>query len=111
MKNNKNQSLIDLLNNCAAVCNYCATACLGEENVKMLVNCIKLNTDCADICRLTASLLARGSEHGNHLLQECAEICQKCADECEKHRDMEHCEKCAETCYQCAQECTQTVHA
>ena len=45
-------------------------ACLDEEDVNMMKQCIKLDIDCADICRLTASLLSRGSEHGEHLLKE-----------------------------------------
>ena len=49
-------------------------ACLDEEDVKAMTQCSKLKTDCADVCRITASLLSRGSEHGKHLLKECAEI-------------------------------------
>ncbi|MCW3090947.1 MAG: hypothetical protein JWP81_2016 [Ferruginibacter sp.] len=105
MQRKKNSELIDALNNCAVECSHCAMACLEEEDVKMLTNCIRLDLDCAEICRTTATLLSRGSEHGNHLLKECAEVCKKCADECEKHRHMEHCEVCAEVCYKCAQEC------
>ena len=106
MAHKQNQTLIEALNNCAAECNHCATACLDEQDVKMLARCIKLDIDCADVCQLTASLIARGSEHGNHLLKECAEICDACADECEKHADhMDHCKACAEECRKCADEC------
>jgi len=106
MAHERNKSLIESLNNCAAECNHCATACLDEQDVKMLSKCIKLDIDCADICQLNASLIARGSEHGYHLLKECAEICEACAEECEKHaRHMEHCKACAEECRKCAEEC------
>src|SRR5215211_2757798 len=106
MSHEQNQGLIDALAKCAAECNHCATACLDEQDVKMLARCIKLDTDCADICRLAALFVARGSEHANHLLKECAEICEACAEECEKHA-MEHCRVCAEACRQCAEECMQ----
>jgi hypothetical protein len=106
MSHEKNQSLIDTLNNCATECSHCAMACLDENDVKMLAGCIKLNIDCAEVCRLAASLLSRGSEHGIHLLSECAEICNACARECKKHSHMEHCRKCAEVCFNCAEECT-----
>jgi hypothetical protein len=106
MSHEKNQSLIDTLNNCATECSHCAMACLDENEVKMLAGCIKLNMDCADVCRMTASLLSRGSEHGIHLLPECAEICDACATECKKHSHMEHCRKCADVCFNCAEECT-----
>lgn len=106
MSHVQNHGLLDALYNCAAECNHCATACLDEQDVKMLARCIKLDIDCADICSLTASLIARGSEHGEHLLKECAEICNACADECEKHNHMEHCKRCAEACRTCAEECS-----
>jgi len=111
MAHERNQALIDSLNNCATECGHCATACLNEEDVKMLARCIKLNIDCADVCRLTTSLLSRGSEHGYHLVKECAEICDACAEECEKHSHMEHCRKCAEVCRHCAEECRQIAGA
>ncbi len=106
MSHEKHQKAIQLLNDCAAECNHCTTACLDEQDVQMLSKCIKLDTDCAQICSLTASLLARGSEHGEHLMKECADVCNACADECEKHVDMEHCKKCAEACRACAEECS-----
>lgn len=110
MAHEQNKSLLEALNNCAAECNHCATACLEEDDVKMLARCIKLDIDCADVCQLTASLIARGSKHGNHLLKECAEICDACAEECEKHANhMEHCKSCAEECRKCAEECRAMV--
>ena len=107
MSNHEHHDLVIALNNCAAECNHCTTACLDEENVKMLAACIKLDIDCAEICTLTASLLARGSDHGHHLLKECAEVCDKCATECEKHAQMgmDHCRKCAEACRACSEAC------
>ena len=109
MAHEQNHELLNALNICAAECNHCATACLDEKDVKMMARCIKLDMDCADICQLTASFVARGSEHANHLLKECAEICEACADECEKHAHMEHCRKCAEACRHCAEACLQAA--
>jgi hypothetical protein len=106
MSHEKNIALIKALNNCATECSHCAMACLGEEDVKMLTACIKLDIDCAEVCRLTASLLSRGSEHGIHLLKECAELCDACAEECDKHSHMEHCKRCAFVCRDCAEECS-----
>ena len=111
MSHEKNQALINSLNNCATECGHCATACLDESDVKMMARCIKLDIDCADVCRLTASLLSRGSEHGHHLLKECAEICDACAEECEKHSHMDHCRECAKVCRHCAEECRQVAGA
>ncbi len=104
-----NMGLLNALNECAAACNHCATACLDEKDVHSLTKCIKLDRDCADICQLIASFVARESIHAFHLLRECAEICEACATECEKHAShgMEHCRECAEACRKCAEECMQ----
>jgi hypothetical protein len=92
-------------NDCAAACERCATACLGETDVAMLARCIRLDRDCADICRLAAAFMARDSDHAVGLCSLCADICDTCADECERHAHMEHCARCAEACRRCAREC------
>jgi hypothetical protein len=101
---NLNPSLLSILAECAAACNYCSTACLQEENVKMMAECIRLDMDCAQMCELTAAFVSRNSDHANHLLKECAEICDKCAAECSKHNN-DHCKACAEACSKCAEAC------
>lgn len=110
MSHENHKELINTLNECAAECNHCTTACLEEQDVKMLARCIKLNIDCVEICKLTASYIARGSEHAEHVMKECAEICEACAAECEKHKHMEHCKQCAEACRRCAEACSRPVH-
>ena len=95
------QSQLDALNACVAACEHCSTACLQEPDVQMMVRCISLTRDCADVCALTARFVARGSEHAAHLLTACAEICRACADECAKH-EHRHCQECAEACRRCA---------
>lgn len=112
MNHENHQQIIAALNNCASECNHCATACLDEQDVKMLSKCIKLDIDCAEICSTTASLLARDSEHGHHLLKECVEVCNKCAEECEKHAamGMEHCKTCAEACRACSDACSKHLN-
>ena len=111
MNNNNNQQLVTMLNQCAAACNRCATACLNEKDVKMLARCIQLDIDCAQLCQLVASFVARDSTHAVPLMDECAELCNVCADECEKHSHMEHCRVCAETCRRCAELCSQFIAA
>jgi len=102
----ENQQLIAVLYKCSLANNFCAASCLEEDNVKMMKDCIRLDMDCAQICSLTAALLARESEHGEHLLKECAEICGLCATECEKHAsEMEHCKECAAACRRCEEVC------
>ncbi|SNR59009.1 MULTISPECIES: four-helix bundle copper-binding protein [Hymenobacter] len=102
----QNQPVLDALSRCIAACEMCADACLHEDHVKMMVPCIRLDRDCADICRLTAAFIARGSDHAKHVLRECIEICQKCADECGQHQH-DHCQQCAAACRACVEACQQ----
>jgi hypothetical protein len=62
-----------------------------------MVGCIALDRDCADICVLTARLVARGSAHAKHVMRECIEVCQLCQNQCAKHNDT-HCQQCAAAC-------------
>ena len=102
----RNSELIKEFYNCAAACNYCADACLDEDNVKMMVPCIRLDKICAATCIATAQALAINidKEQVRRLVKYCKEICQKCADECSKH-ETQHCQKCAEACKKCVQAC------
>jgi hypothetical protein len=53
------RNVLDALARCAAACDYCADACLAEDNIQMMVPCIRTDRDCADICRVTAAFIAR----------------------------------------------------
>lgn len=99
-----NHDVVKKLDICVAACNCCASACLKEDDVKMMAQCISLDIDCAEVCRTTSILLARDSIHGKHILKECIEICEACADECAKHKH-DHCKACAEACRECAEAC------
>lgn len=98
------QTCIDACNACAIACDHCAASCLQEENVQMMAKCIKLDMDCAQICRLAASYMARDSEFAQAICKLCAEVCDACARECANH-EAEHCQACARACWRCAQEC------
>ncbi len=104
MEQHNHQALIQTLLNCVSACEHCATACLQEEDVKMMANCIRLDRDCADICTQAVRLLQRDSNIAHQYLLLCEEICRLCADECGRH-DAEHCRKCAEDCRACAEAC------
>ena len=55
----KYENCIEACHICAAYCDKCATECLKEDNVKMMAECIRLNMQCAQICRLAASFMAQ----------------------------------------------------
>lgn len=104
MENTK--EILRILEECASACMECARGCLDEDEVKMLVKCIKLDLDCADICSTTARLIQRGSQVSQQQVGICADICNACGEECEKHAEkMEHCRICAELCRQCEKAC------
>jgi hypothetical protein len=98
------QSCIEACNRCADACDHCAAACLQENDVKMMAECIRLDIDCAAICRLAAGYMARGSAFGRDLCSNCADVCEACGAECERH-PQQHCQECAQACRRCAEEC------
>jgi hypothetical protein len=67
----------------------CANACLAEDMVQQLRQCIRLNLDCADVCVATGALASRrtGSNEPilRQMLQTCAAACQVCGEECQHH--------------------------
>lgn len=95
---------------CAQTCASCADACLGEPMVAELVQCIRLNMDCSDIC-LTSGLIGSRRSGGDApviqaQLTACRLICGRCAAECERHAERhEHCRICAEACRDCERAC------
>jgi hypothetical protein len=97
-------SCIEACNACAAACDHCATACLKEPDVAMMAECIRVDIDCAALCRLAAGYMARSSEFVHEACRLCAAICEACARECGKHHH-EHCQACARACRRCADEC------
>lgn len=104
MAHEQYQSCIDECNACATACDHCAVSCLSEQDVQNMARCIKLDIDCAQICRLAASYMSRGSELAGIICAACADICDACGEECERFQ-MDHCQRCAEACRRCAAEC------
>lgn len=101
----KNQKLIESLQHCISVCNYCAASCLEEDNVQSLTNCVALDLNCADVCTLALKKLTRDAEKNIiRIIKICLDTCLECAEECEKH-DHDHCRECAKACHRCADHC------
>jgi len=100
------------MNRCIAECLNCHQICLetishclrtGGEHARE--ERIRLLTDCAEICAVTADFLIRGSAHHAHLCRECAEICTDCAADCDRLGQHVEMRRCAETCRNCANAC------
>jgi hypothetical protein len=119
VKGSVNQALIDAIDAtyaCAQTCTSCADACLAEDTVAQLRQCIRLNLDCADVCAATATLGNRrtGSDEEviRKMLDACITACRRCGDECERHgRHHDHCRVCAESCRECEAACQQALRS
>tara|TARA_Y100000815_G_scaffold233641_1_gene225227 strand:+ start:886 stop:1206 length:321 start_codon:yes stop_codon:yes gene_type:complete len=100
----ENRTFIDALTACVVACNHCADACLDEDNLDMMVDCIRTDRVCAEVCDTTAKVLLTSYEDVDALVKYCQQICTACADECEKH-EHQHCQECAKACRACEKEC------
>ncbi|MEX0759736.1 MAG: four-helix bundle copper-binding protein, partial [Tistlia sp.] len=99
---------------CAQACTSCADACLAEESVADLRQCIRSDLDCATICTATGEAASRRTGSNEALLRELLEVCRSacrtCAEECERHAGMhEHCRICAEACRSCEAACADAL--
>lgn len=101
----RNRVFFDKVADCQRACNMCFDACLKEENVKMMAECIRLDRECADLCGIALDFAGRDSIAAKDLIALCGKVCEACAAECEKHSHMEHCQECARACRECAKAC------
>ena len=104
MLNESQTACLQACNDCAAACLQCATACVKSDDPKSMARCVALDLECAEICRLTASLIALGGEQMKAACSLCAAACDACEAECAKHK-MDHCQKCAQACKRCSDAC------
>jgi len=97
---------------CAALCARCAHHCLHMGAQHAAPEHQGLMRDCAEICALAASFMARSSPHAAHVCRECAEICNACAADCERLGETDQMmTQCASVCRQCAQACERMAAA
>lgn len=107
---------IEAILDCAQACSACADACLAEDNVSQLAQCIRLELDCADQCEATTRVLSRQTEYDANVtrvvIEACKQVCKSCGDECESHGErMEHSRVCAEACRRCEEACDELLSA
>jgi hypothetical protein len=100
----KHQEMLKSLSNCINYCNWCADACLDEDNVKDMVKCIRLDRACSYVCAATANILDTRYDDIQGLVNYCIQICEDCEKECKKF-DSDHCQQCAKACRECADAC------
>jgi len=94
----------------------CADACLAEEMVDELVDCIRALLDTADVCEATARVLSRNAGPGRvlarSLLAVCAAACRTGREVCEEFLPIhDHCRICARACRQAERACRALLDA
>jgi hypothetical protein len=106
---------IDALDDCAQACDADNAADLSEQNVVEMVRCIRLCTDCVDVCTATLRVIGRQTQYDasltRPLLESYVAICRSCGDECERHAHMPHCQVCTEACRRYEHACQQLLDA
>ncbi|AWI12611.1 hypothetical protein B4064_1172 [Caldibacillus thermoamylovorans] len=103
-------NLINIIQHCATTCDHMITHLTNHEEMNNRRLQLQLLRDCADICHVTASFIARNSHLNKMMAQICAQICEACGNECSKFNDR-HSQHCAQVCYHCAQECRSFARA
>jgi hypothetical protein len=105
MQNQDNNIVIKNLLDCAIQNVRCVADCLSEKEAKMMMECVQLCNDTANMCMQTARMLKSGSKMGLQYLAICEEMCMMCCEECSKHQNMKCCKDCADCCKRCAESC------
>jgi hypothetical protein len=105
---------IDECYDCAQACASCADASLAEDDIKMLVRCVRLNLDCTDMCAATGAIATRHLVSERPMLREilaaCGLTCRRCEEECLRHANHHaHCRVCAEVCASCSRACEAVI--
>jgi hypothetical protein len=96
---------------CQQMCDSCYKHCLtktlggGKEHGPSAEYCV----DCAECCKLAATLSARQSPLSGPACECCAKCCDECAASCEKMPDDQHMTQCAKQCRECAKVCRAMV--
>lgn len=98
------QLLLKKLQECMIACNHCLNECLTEDHVEMMLDCIRLDRECVEICSVLESAIIRQSPYTNQLAEICLVVCNDCSEQCEKH-EHRHCQYCAVICRECAEAC------
>lgn len=95
---------MNVLANCMKACNYTANACLNQNDIQGMVDCMRATHVCAEVCSALIQLLGMDYDEVTDLVEYCIKVCTACAEECEKH-EYEHSQNCAKACRQCAAAC------
>jgi hypothetical protein len=103
---------------CAKACADCQTHCdscfqhcaeLVAKGDKDHAQSMHACVDCAECCKLAATLSARHSPFAAAACECCAKCNDECAAACEKFPDDKHMAMCAKSCRDCAKACREMI--
>jgi len=96
---------------CQLQCDSCYKHCLGlvAGGAKQHARTVELCADCAECCKMAATLSARSSPLARHACDCCAKCCDECAAACEKMTGDEMMIRCGKECRTCAKACRDMV--
>lgn len=100
-----NERLVQTVQNCEATCEHMTTYIMSLPDVRSRARQASLLRECADMCGMTAKMLARNSMIDKRIADLCARILRECGNECAKFSDAmsQQCSKiCLETAGNCA---------
>src|SRR5260221_1392592 len=98
VSSSESEACIEACNECAALCECLEAFCTRAVENPELSRVVVLLKTCADVCLLTARLIARQSEFLQEYCALCAEVCHTCHVECLKHAKTDGFSRCAEAC-------------
>lgn len=96
---------------CAKECETCSAHCTAmlAAGKKDHERSLRLTRDCADLCAVSAQIMARNGPLMHTSCMACGKACEVCAADCEKFKDSEQMQKCAKACRDCAKACQDMV--
>lgn len=110
--NTRMQACIDDCLRCYSTCEATIAHCLEMGGDHAQVAHIRLLSDCARICLVSADFMVRHSDFHAQVCGLCAEICRQCAADCERiDPSDEAMAKCAAECRTCAESCEEMAKA
>lgn len=96
---------------CQQQCDMCFHHCasLLAEGKKEHATTMNTCVDCAECCKLAATLSARNSPFAAAACECCAKCNDECAAACEKFPDDKHMAMCAKSCRDCGKACREMI--
>ena len=105
---------VDAVAECATACTSCVDASLSELDPGALRATIRADQDCADVCAVTARVLARRTAADPNVLRSlveaCRVACRRSVDASRGHTDRsDHCRVCTDACRRAEMACAELL--